>query len=45
MVKEDMYNYMPTNLYIMFVPVNNDEKYEYSLPINPQLIETVNNTG
>ncbi len=45
MVKEDMYNYMPTNLYIMFVPVNNDEKYEYSLPINPQLIETVNNMG
>lgn len=45
MVKEDMYAYMPTNLYIMFVPVNNDEKYEYSLPINPQLIENVNNIG
>lgn len=45
MVKEDMYTYMPTNLYIMFVPVNNDEKYEYSLPINPQLIKTVNNIG
>lgn len=45
MVKEEMYTYMPTNLYIMFVPVNNDEKYEYSLPINPQLIKTVNNIG
>lgn len=44
-VKEDRYAYMPTNLYIMFVPVNNDEKYEYSLPINPQLIEIVNNIG
>lgn len=44
-VKEEMYTYMPTNLYIMFVPVNNDEKYEYSLPINPQLIEIVNNIG
>lgn len=45
MVKEEMYTYMPTNLYIMFVPVNNDEKYEYSLPIHPQLIENVNNIG
>lgn len=45
MVKDDIYNYLPTNLYILYVPVNNDEKYEYSLPINPQLIETINNIG